>query len=631
MKKRNLAFAIAMSLGVLATPATSAESFLLNSYSPDDDGTAGPVSSDTVLKKGVPYSLQVDGSYSWWKPEAWQEVTGETEEPQHPSLDTANGLVGMDITSLFALPTSYYSSYHPGSTLPIFRDVSYLQISLDGGNNWFRPQTVERQYQADHTYTFRIVGEGHPLQVQIGDSVTSDNYGQFRLQLHPTLTSLGDGLVAYFPFNGNTNDASGYEHHGTADTELPNFVPSPIGLAGNFNGENNGLQVAQTELVQPTQAITLSAWVKVSFPPPDYGHNKIVSNSRNPMPFGGYWLDIIPQSAEYGHLQPRFVANTNEHEGIVGATKLNLNQWHHLVGIYDGKNRYIFVDGKLDGMNTADSSIYYLPGNQFWIGKWHDGIFDGQIDQVRVYNRALLECEVKTLHTGKNECPSSEVCQLYGVQDNGLNDSQLFTINPDTLEVNNLGEQYPDYDIESLDTHPDTGELYAASGDDTDRPGYLYKVNTQTGELTEIGSTGFAEIEGLSFDTEGTLWAWAKGDGLISVNTQTGVGTLIIPSPVAVEDITWNNNSTLLYASQDTHLWVYDGKAVKKTCDLPGQTEALEMLPNNTLLVGIHGQTKLLEFQAIDLATCETVLGVGIPTRYDDIEGIAWPVKACAK
>ena len=59
--------------------------------------------------------------------------------------------------------------------------------------------------------------------------------------------------------------------------------------------------------------------------------------------------------------------------------------------------------------------------------------------------------------------------------------------------------------------------------------------------------------------------------------------------------------------------------------------EALEMLPNNTLLVGIHGQTKLLEFQAIDLATCEAVLGVGIPTKHNDVEGIAWPAKVCAK
>jgi hypothetical protein len=135
----------------------------------------------------------------------------------------------------------------------------------------------------------------------------------------------------------------------------------------------------------------------------------------------------------------------------------------------------------------------------------------------------------------------------------------------------------------------------------------------------------------LSFDTKGTLWAWAKGDGLIQINPQTGVGTLIIPSSVAVEDITWNNDNTLLYAAQNTNLWVYDGNEVKRACDLPGHTEALEMLPNNTLLVGIHGQTKLLEFQAIDLATCEAVLGVGIPTNYDDMEGIAWPAKACAK
>jgi hypothetical protein len=101
------------------------------------------------------------------------------------------------------------------------------------------------------------------------------------------------------------------------------------------------------------------------------------------------------------------------------------------------------------------------------------------------------------------------ICQLYGIHDEGLNDTQFFTVSLDTLEVKALGESYPSYDIESLDAHPDTNALYAASGDDTDNPRHLYTVNTQTGALNDMGSTGFTEIEGLTFHPDGTLWAWA--------------------------------------------------------------------------------------------------------------------------
>ena len=117
---------------------------------------------------------------------------------------------------------------------------------------------------------------------------------------------------------------------------------------------------------------------------------------------------------------------------------------------------------------------------------------------------------------------------LYAVQDKGLNDSQFFTINPNTLEIKSLPNgNYPGYDIEALDAHPQTSVLYAASGDDAVRnKGYLYTVNSQTGKLSPIGYTGFDEIEALSFHPiDGSLWAWAK-----SKSGQQG-GLVNIPNP----------------------------------------------------------------------------------------------------
>ncbi|RKZ80788.1 MAG: hypothetical protein DRR19_23060, partial [Candidatus Parabeggiatoa sp. nov. 1] len=216
---------------------------------------------------------------------------------------------------------------------------------------------------------------------------------------------------------------------------------------------------------------------------------------------------------------------------------------------------------------------------------------------------------------------------LYVIHDEGLNDSVLFTLDePYDLVIVN---RYPGHDIEALAAHPQNEELLvAASGDNTDKPGYLYQVNPQTGKLTEIGNTGFAEIEGLSFKADGTLWAWAKGKGLIKVDIQTGAGKLIFPSKIKMEDITWKDDE-VLYLAQGTDLWKYDGQGLERACDLSTYTEgkhieALEMLADNSLLVGMHGQPTLLKLSVMSLNPCFILNGPDIPTEHSDIEGIAY-------
>ena len=115
-----------------------------------------------------------------------------------------------------------------------------------------------------------------------------------------------------------------------------------------------------------------------------------------------------------------------------------------------------------------------------------------------------------------------------------------------------LGPIYRKHDIEVLDIHPTTNQIFATAGDDGVQPGHLYKVNSWTGHITLVGDTGFQEINGLSFTPAGRLWGWAEGDGLIQIDTQTGHATLEIPYDGPIEDITWDNES-LTMVSKKTH------------------------------------------------------------------------------
>ncbi|MEK8018110.1 MAG: carboxypeptidase regulatory-like domain-containing protein [Candidatus Parabeggiatoa sp.] len=230
-------------------------------------------------------------------------------------------------------------------------------------------------------------------------------------------------------------------------------------------------------------------------------------------------------------------------------------------------------------------------------------------------------------------------CLLYAVHDQDRRDTQFFTINSaQDFEVKLLGTMHYQQDIEALDMHPDSNALFAAAGDDGTHPGYLYQVNTKTGQPTKVGNgTGFHEINGLSFKPDGSLWGWAEGDGLIEIDIQTGQGQLVLAYTGPIEDITWDNNGLLLYGVEDNRILSYNNQTnelTTLTCRLPGgEVEALEMLPDGRLLFGIHDD-KTVSLHALELETCQLV-GTSINTQINgiilnDVEGLAWPVQACS-
>jgi hypothetical protein len=194
---------------------------------------------------------------------------------------------------------------------------------------------------------------------------------------------------------------------------------------------------------------------------------------------------------------------------------------------------------------------------------------------------------------------------------------------------------YKGYDIESLAIHPQTNIIYAASGDDVangKEKGHLYMVDGQTGELFSVGNTGFDEIEDLAFSADGeTLWAWAKGDGLIKINVATGAGVMVVTSDILVEGLTLNiNNDNILYGAVKTDLLKYDmgANTLEVICagKLLGETESLERVPPAHLLFGTH-KDKTLSLHLLDPSTCEIIVDADIPTdQFDDVEGIGWPL-----
>jgi hypothetical protein len=242
--------------------------------------------------------------------------------------------------------------------------------------------------------------------------------------------------------------------------------------------------------------------------------------------------------------------------------------------------------------------------------------------------------------TTQTPCQDAETCLVYGIHDDGLNDSQLFTIDPENdFEIKDLGTVHVGYDLEGMDIHPQTKKLYVSSGDDPAtglEQGYIYEVNKSDGTLIPLCRTGLGEVSAISFypnKNNHLLWVWADGEGLFTIAIDTineGIcdKTEIFASNAKVEAIAWDNKGDILYAAERKvlHRYFYHTQTTDKVChNFSSQVEALDMLADGTLLFTLHKASDT-HIHSFDINSCSVKDSVPLPvdTPYTDIEGITW-------
>ena len=207
----------------------------------------------------------------------------------------------------------------------------------------------------------------------------------------PTPTSLpSSGLVVSFNFNENAgstlNDGSGNNNNGSTNGTAWT-TSGKYGNALSFNGSTNYVTVNDSNSLDLTNAMTLEAWVKP------------VSLSS--------WRSILLKEKS-GNLNYALYANTDSDRPSVeinngssndtrGAAKISTGVWTHLAGTYDGSTLKLYINGNLvssksvSGAATTSSNPLRIGGNTVW-GEY----FNGLIDEVRIYNKALSQSEIQT-------------------------------------------------------------------------------------------------------------------------------------------------------------------------------------------------------------------------------------------
>lgn len=219
--------------------------------------------------------------------------------------------------------------------------------------------------------------------------------------------SLKNGLVAYYPFNGGSNDMSGNGYNGKVNNvTLTTDRKNQLNAAYLFN--KSSIDLGSLPLLGNSPvSFTKSVWILAETNQNTICKMPILSkrqaNGDSWITFGGGGNGTVgvPWNAQ-AYL---FVDKSDYTSGITNSsfskTKTNDGKWHHLVAVKENATLKIYFDGVLESSiidnTTISSSSNMVIGYQAMWGFECEKYFFGKIDDVGIWNRALTAEEIKFL------------------------------------------------------------------------------------------------------------------------------------------------------------------------------------------------------------------------------------------
>ena len=345
-----------------------------------------------------------------------------------------------------------------------------------------------------------------------------------------------DGLVAYYPFNGNPNDVSGNNHHAENDGAV--LVQDRFGESSAAYSFGGAERIVAPNSVSPvgSEARTINVHF-VSYTELPIGNNtySLQGLFGSGSPFSGKvisTLNIDGQGTNNGHL-PRpghvYFSSGSWYDEAWSEESVSDSMWHMATMVYSGPNTavQVFVDGQFQDETEPITLNTHL--SAFYIGDvpWAALFFNGIIDDVGVWDRPLGEEEILGLYLADAPnygCTNEEACNFNPEAnvDDGL-----------CAELDSCGECGGDgvagcTDVNACNYNP------IASCDDGS---CIYPPVIDLGEDIETCDGPVVLQAGPGFD--GYLWSTGESNDSIEVTVSGLYGV-----SVSVEDQAWLLEST---------------------------------------------------------------------------------------
>ncbi|MFN8351628.1 MAG: LamG-like jellyroll fold domain-containing protein [Flavobacteriales bacterium] len=342
-----------------------------------------------------------------------------------------------------------------------------------------------------------------------------------------------NGLVGWWPFNGNANDESGNANHGTPYG--PILTTDRNNVADNAYAFNRSavqtIDVSQSPTLNGCPALTISLWTIL---------NSYAANGQ-----AGYnhFVNKSPGGSDYQYALANNTTGLYFYYGSGGAyfqtsTLPSLNAWHHLAltYTYDGTPTNSWCRFYVDGACTDSfptTTVLQPTTHPLRFGSFPGGTYntvDGKVDDLGIWNRMLTANEVSGLFS---ETPVSPCISSTPVSFIGLNTSYTINDGPSTLVGTPSGGVFIGLGVSGNSFDP------AVAGIGIHSITYTYLdgtncVNT-AGFCTEVaqnvGMGGAAMIAGrvhvFPNPNRGVFTVELELDGLVSMRVTDAVGRLM--------------------------------------------------------------------------------------------------------
>ena len=268
---------------------------------------------------------------------------------------------------------------------------------------------------AGSIYADSYSGETVLIGTSAAFSYAKSSYHQDETDPTPTITGTTGGTFSATPSGLSINASTGtidlsastiqpYTITYTVDGVSANFslsvTASPFvanTYSMQFDGVNDYIDVGNPSSLQITGNLTLSTWVKTSMTSTGFVISKDNLSNRN------YALVV---AMDGGTLKARFFIVKNNTLVNVTSNTINVgdNNWHHIVGVNDGTDLKIYVDGNLENTNSGAGGTIDNDSVDLNIGRRGDNnlFFSGKLDETAIWNTALSSDAVTEIYDAAN-------------------------------------------------------------------------------------------------------------------------------------------------------------------------------------------------------------------------------------
>ena len=207
-----------------------------------------------------------------------------------------------------------------------------------------------------------------------------------------------DGLVGWWPFNGNANDESGNGNDGVVNgATLTEDRFGNIESAYGFNGDFQNISKANFAI--NNGSVSISFWFKAE----NINNTmRIVTQDWNGNQ-GAFSTHLDQQSLVFGYFGFVTRDNSNTQYHLWNTNTTAPGGWHFIAATASGEMNMLYLDGVLidsiisPNLKSSVSTLFFGGDNSY--------PFNGSLDDIAIYNRALTEQEIQNLYTGTTPPP----------------------------------------------------------------------------------------------------------------------------------------------------------------------------------------------------------------------------------